>query len=75
MCPTYREVRLIQSNLSELSDKLNMEIDKNPTKPTKCVRLIDKYNLSVVRLTKSWLYLDWFIYIYKIKMYVKCLIN
>ena len=37
MCPTYREVRLIQSNLSDLSDKFNMALDTNPTKPTKCV--------------------------------------
>ena len=53
MCTTYREVRLIQSNLSDLSDKFNMELDTNPTKPTKCVRLIEKSNLSVVRLTES----------------------
>ena len=50
MYPTYREVRLIQSNLS---DKFNMDLDTNPTKPTKCVRLIEKSNLSVVRLTES----------------------
>ena len=53
MCPTYREVRLIQSNVSELSDTFNMELDTNPTKPTKCVRLIEKTNLIVVRLTES----------------------
>ena len=46
-------VRLIQSNLSDLSDKFNMELDTNPTKPTKCGRLIEKSNLSVVRLTES----------------------
>ena len=45
MCPTYREVR---SNLSDLSDKFNMELDTNPTKLAKCVRLIEKSNLSVV---------------------------
>ena len=39
MCPTYREVRLIQSNLFDLCDKFNMELDTNPTKPTKCIRL------------------------------------
>ena len=50
MCPTYREVPLIQSNLS---DKCNMELDTNPTKQTKCVRLIDNSNLSVVRLNES----------------------
>ena len=53
MCPTYREVRRIQSNLS---DKFNMELDTNPTnwfKPTKCVRFIEKSDLSVVRLTES----------------------
>ena len=27
-----------------------MELDTNPTKPTKCVRLIEKSDLSVVRL-------------------------
>ena len=53
MCPTYREVRLIQANLSDLSDKFNMELDTNPTKPTKYVRLIEKSKLSVVRLTES----------------------
>ena len=53
MCPTYREVPLIQSNLSDLSDKCNMELDTNPTKQTKCVRLIDNSNLSVVRLNES----------------------
>ena len=53
MCPTYREVRLIQSNLYDLSDKFNMELDTNPTNPTKCVRLIEKFDLSVVRLTDS----------------------
>ena len=52
MCPTYREVRLIQSNLSDISDKFNMELDTNPTKQTKCVLLIE-YNLFVVRLIKS----------------------
>ena len=46
-------VRLIQSNISDLSYKFNMELDTNPTKPTKCVRFIDKFNLSVVRLTES----------------------
>ena len=46
-------VRLIQSKLSDLSDKFNMEIDTNPTRPTKCVRIIEKSNLSVVRLTES----------------------
>ena len=40
MCPNYREVRLIQSNISDLSDKFNKELDTNPNKPTKCVRLI-----------------------------------
>ena len=53
MCPTYRKVLLIQYNLSDLSDLFNIELDTNPTKPTKCVRLIDKYDLSVVRLTES----------------------
>ena len=52
MCPTYREVRLIQSNLSDLSDKVNMELDTNPTKQTKCVRHSEKSNVSVVRLTE-----------------------
>ena len=53
MCPTYRKVRLIQSNLSHLSDYFNMDLDTNPTKLTKCVRLIEKSHLSVVRLTES----------------------
>ena len=53
MCPTYRKVRLIQSNLSDLSDYFNMELDTNPTKPTKRVRLIEKFDLYVVRLTES----------------------
>ena len=53
MYPTYRKVRLIQSNLSDLSDYFNMELDTNPTKPTKCVRLIENSDLSVVRLTES----------------------
>ena len=53
MCPTYREVQLIQSNLSDLSDKFKIELDTNPIKPTKCVRLIEKSNLSVFRLTES----------------------
>ena len=53
MCTIYREVRLIQSNLSDLSDKFNMELDTNPTKPTKCVLLIETSNLPVVRLTES----------------------
>ena len=53
MCPAYRKVRIIQSNLSDLSDKFNMELDTNPTKPTKCVRLIENSDLSVVRLTES----------------------
>ena len=53
MCPIYREVRLIQANLSDLSDKVNMELDTNPTKQTKYVRLIENHNLSVVRLTES----------------------
>ena len=53
MCPTYRKVRLNQSNLSELSDYINMELDTNQTKPTKYVRLIEKCELSVVRLTES----------------------
>ena len=39
MCQTYGEVRLTQSNLSAISDKFNIELDTNPTKPTKCVRL------------------------------------
>ena len=52
MCPTYREVRLIQLNLSNLSDKFNMELDTHPDKLTKCVRLIEKSNLLVVRLTE-----------------------
>ena len=46
MYPTYREVRLFQSNLSDLSDKFNLELDANPTKQTKCVRLIEKSDLS-----------------------------
>ena len=57
MCPTYREVQLIQANFSDLSDKFNMELDTNLTKPTKCVRLIDKSNLSVIPLTESSLYI------------------
>ena len=44
-------VRLLEksdlSNLSDLSEKFNMELDTNPTKPTKYVRLIEKSNLSV----------------------------
>ena len=52
MCP-YRKIRLIQSNVSDLSDEFNMELDTNPTKPTKCVRIIDNSDLSVVRLTES----------------------
>ena len=39
-----------------------MELDTNPTKPTKYVRLIEKSDLSIVRLTESWLYM--YIYIY-----------
>ena len=50
-------VRPIQSNLSDLADKFNMELDINPTKPTKCVRLIEMSNLSVVRLIESLLYI------------------
>ena len=53
MCPTYREVRLIHANLSDLSDKFNMELDTNPTKLTEYFRLIEKSNFSVVRLTES----------------------
>ena len=30
-----------------------MEIDTNTIKPTKCVRIIEKSDLSVVRLTES----------------------
>ena len=41
MCPTHREVRLIQSNLSDLSDKCNLELDTNTTKPSECDRLIE----------------------------------
>ena len=47
MCPTY-PIKLI-----DLSDKFNMELDTNPTNPTKCVRLIEKSKLSRVRLTES----------------------
>ena len=38
-------IRLIQSNLSDLTYTFNIELDTNPTKPTKCVRLIEKSNL------------------------------
>ena len=40
MCPTYREIRLIQSNLSDLSDKFNMELgykDRIDTYIDKCI--------------------------------------
>ena len=53
MCLTYRKVRLIQFNLSDLSNSFNMDLDTNPTKPTKCVLLIEKSDLSVVRFTES----------------------
>ena len=47
-------VRLIEkSDLSNPTYSTNMELDTNPTKPTKCVRLIEKSDLSVVRLTES----------------------
>ena len=41
-----------------------MELDANPTKPTKCVRLIEKSDLSVVRLIRSPTYRELTVYIY-----------
>ena len=51
-------VRLIEksdlSNTTYPTYPINlMELDTNPTKPPKCVRLIDNSDLSVVRLTES----------------------
>ena len=64
MCPTYREVRLIKSNLSDLSDKFNMVLDTNPTKQIKCVRLIEKSNLSKYDLPRvDYIYIYIYIYI------------
>ena len=40
-----------------------MELDTNPTKPTKCVRLIEKSDLSVVRLIRSPTYRELTVYI------------
>ena len=45
-----------------------MELDTNPTKPTKCVRLIEKSDSSVVRLTESILYIR---YIYIRYIYIR----
>ena len=53
ICVRLIEKSALSIKLIRLSDKFNMELDTNPTKATKCVRLIKKSNLSVVRLTES----------------------